>query len=328
VWSVRSHSRSAVLAAAVVGALGFYTLPTMLYGLAIVAAWVAMHRSDLKWVSVAHWLAGGLAMAILVFVLYLPIVLVSGPERLLTNPAIEQMTWPDLIPELQRSVVETWRFWNRDLPLPVAAVLLIGFMVAMVRRLDGPVPMLGLVLGTCLPLLVAQRVAPFARVWLFLLPLYLLVASAGLVWMGQRLLRGRLPSGIMPTVTMLVAVALGGLTLTSGFTFEAPEFADAEQVARTLASQVRDDDLVLATDTLSQTSLQYYFVRVGLPLEAFSRSPADVRRLFLVAPASESASVVADTMRQKGLRAEDWGPPALNARYAQADLYVLGRRQP
>ena len=72
-------------------------------------------------------------------------------------------------------------FWNRDVPLPLAALLVIGFAIASVRptRVQRRMPLGLLAPLVCLVSSLAQRVAPFERVWLFLLPLYFAIAAAG-----------------------------------------------------------------------------------------------------------------------------------------------------
>src|SRR5204862_3593115 len=104
------------------------------------------------------------------------------------------------------TLARTWEFWNRDVPLSLAALLLLGFAITVVdqvRRRQMPLGVLAPLV--CLVLVLLQRVAPFERVWLFLLPLYLTFAAAGLA----RFVDGRLLAGVF-------GVILGYMTLTSG----------------------------------------------------------------------------------------------------------------
>jgi hypothetical protein len=304
-------------------------VPTMVYSVAIVLAWLATKRSQLRSVSAAHWLAAGLVMAILVFLLYLPVVLVSGPELLLGNSTIAPLSWSEFAAQLPDGVGGTWALWNRDLPLWVSLLLVVGFIVATVRRLDGPVPMLVLVLGACLPLVIAQHGDWYARVWLFLLPLYLVVASAGVAWLLQQLLQQHLSPVIMLSAGSALAVVLSSVTLTSTSPLiSQAEFLDGEPVARTLAGQIGDDDLVLATlpEDVGTGSLAYYFYRAGVPLNTLARPPDTARRLFVVVPLDASDTLL-NLMRKKDVRLGDWGPPVLLGRYAHSELYVVDRRQ-
>src|SRR5205085_11539557 len=105
----------------------------------------------------------------------------SGADKLVGNRFVLPLTWTELGPELARSLMRTWSFWNRDIPWPLAALLLLGFVLTVVFELRSrsfPPGLLAPVV--CLVLVVLQRVAPFERVWLFLLPLYFAVAAAGL----------------------------------------------------------------------------------------------------------------------------------------------------
>jgi hypothetical protein len=129
-----------------------------------------------------------------------------------------------------------------------------------------------------------QRVAPFERVWLFLLPLYLAVASAGLA----RFIDGRLLAGAF-------GIALGFFTLTSGSILASTEtgvFPDAEAVTRALAPRLAPDDAVMTTLPASLPELQYYFPRSGLPIDVLVRSPDEAQNLWVIEAAGLTPNVI------------------------------------
>jgi hypothetical protein len=285
--AVRRQSLSALLLAALVGALGAYDLPTMLYGVAIAAAcfgvWSWAYKSR-RGVRGPHLLAAGLVLGLLVVLLYLPVLVISGADKLISNRFVVPLGWTEFGPELARSLGRTWAFWNRDVPWPLAALLVVGFAIATALELRKRRVPLGLLAALiCLLFVAAQRVAPFERVWLFLLPLYLVIASAGLA----RFVDGRL-------LAAGFGLLLGFFTLTSGSILSSNEtgaFPEAEAVTSALAPRLAPDDAVVTQLPASLPELQYYFPRYGLPTSVLVRPPEEGQRLWVVAAPGEQPDV-------------------------------------
>jgi hypothetical protein len=310
VLAVRRFDLAALLLAAIVAALGAYDLPTMVYGVAIGAVVLCLPRltaaASERWIGWRHLLASALVLGLIVALLYLPVVVVSGPDKLVGNRFVVSLSWAELGPELVGSLTHTWGFWNRDIFLPLAALLVVGFAIATVvdirqRRL--PPGLLAAVL--CLALVVLQRVAPFERVWLFLLPLYFVVASAGLA----RFVDGR-----------ILAIVFGGVigftTLTSGSILRSQEtgaFPEAEAVTRTLAPRLAPDDAVITQQPTSLPELQYYFPKYGLPSDVLVRPPEEAQNLWVISLPGDAPAL------------EGWGQVQEVQRFDGATLFELKR---
>jgi hypothetical protein len=278
--AVRRRSLSALLLAALVGALGAYDLPTMLYGVAIAGVcfclWSVAYARPLR-ARVPHLFAAGLVLGLLVVLLYLPVLVISGADKLISNRFVVPLGWTEFGPELARSLGRTWEFWNRDVPWPLVALLVVGFGIGAwfeLRKRQVPLGLLALLI--CLMFVAAQRVAPFERVWLFLLPLYLIIASAGLA----RFVDGRL-------LAIGFGLVLGYLTLTSGSILNSTEtgaFPDAEAVTSALAPRLAPDDAVVTRLPASLPELQYYFPRYGLSTALLVRPAEEGQSVWVVAP--------------------------------------------
>jgi hypothetical protein len=306
VVAIRRDSLTALLLAAFVGAAGAYALPTMLFGVAIVTVWLfveAWRSSALGWRRV---LASELILALLVTLLYLPVILVSGADKLVGNRFVVPLDANELVVQLPRSLAQTWALWNRDVPLPLAALLALGFVVGTFvdvhrRRVPlGPVAFL-----VCAGFVLVQRVAPFERVWLFLLPLYCVIASFGLA----RFVDGRL-------LAVVFGATLGLATLSSGSILRSAEtgaFPDAEAVARSLSGRLTEGDAVVTTLPASLPELQYYFPRAGVPVDGLVRPPEEAVHLYVIV-ASDGVPSVAG-----------WTRPVEVGRYPESALFVLER---
>ena len=316
--AVRRDSSSALLMATLVAALGAYALPTMFYGVAIAAAWLVyeMRRANLSRISTSHLAVSGLVLGLMVTLTYVPVMLVSGADKLVSNRFVVPLDLAELSTELPVSLARTWGFWNRDVPLVVSALLVVGFIVAGVAEVRRRrVPLALLAPAVCLAIVLVQRVAPFERVWLFLLPLYVSVASGGLSRLLEtpRLPGQRFSGAVFGSV---LAGFLGYATLTSGSILSSPEtgtFADAQAVTRALQPVLASDDAVLTTLPASLPELQYYFARDGMRIDTLVRLPADARALFLIAAPGSSPPVAG------------WGDPQELKRFSGSVLLKLSR---
>jgi len=96
--------------------------------------WLALQRPRLDLTTIAVVTA---LLAVLVFLTYLPVVLVSGPEALLSNRFVVPLDAATLARELPISLAHTWGLWNRDVAWPLAVVLLAGFGVSVARDWHG-----------------------------------------------------------------------------------------------------------------------------------------------------------------------------------------------
>jgi len=331
-------NRLAAVALAGAAALGFYTIPTMLYAFAVVMVWLAwallslslgLSRSQASGqprAGAVLTLAGVLgATALLTFLLYLPPIIVSGPENLLSNRFVTPLDATSFATDLPRSLRSTWDLWTRDLPAPVVVLLVLGFAGALVRRRAlgyGGMPVALAAPVACLPLLLVQRVVPFERVWLFLLPVFLTTASAGLVAAARPLLRHGRPTGLLDVAAVGVAATLGALVLANGSVLASAEtgsFPGAEGVTLLLRDRLRGSDSVVTTAPASLPQLQYEFRRYGMDPAALVRDPASSDRVYLVtAPAGDVAP----------LAGAGWAAPRRLAAFPSATVYEVSRSSP
>ncbi|MBV9356675.1 MAG: glycosyltransferase family 39 protein [Chloroflexi bacterium] len=302
-YGVRHASAAAPVAAAVVMALGFYAIPTTLYAFATLLAWAVWaggFRRPTRWLALAGLVIVTAAGSLLV---YLPPLIVSGLNNLLGNRFVVPLDWASFASELPRSLAATWTLWTRDLPPPIVAVLVAAFGLGLVlhprlSRVPGP-PLLVAALVGCLPILVAQRVVPFERVWLFLLPAVLLTVSAGLVWVLS-LVKPRQLDSLVSALALAATLGLGLLVVEDGSVLRSDEtgnFPDAQAVTGLLAGRLAPDDSVVTSVPASLPELQYYFRRDGLDAAALVRPPTAGGHVYLVAtpaaPPPTNASLLA-----------------------------------
>ena len=271
----------------VMGAVGLYTIPVMLYPLGIVVVWLLLasrqtsgaERRGLGIRTVVAALAAG-ALAL---VCYVPIIRNAGLGALAGNKFVEPSPWPTFIADIPRHLVETMLTWSSPFPWWAAPLLLL-LAVAGLRRIE-PASRPSLVLASalwCGVLLVATHRAPFVRVWLFLLPLFHLAVARGIVRVARRT---RIHHALVsPTAATALAALVASLALlgdTVRRSGDTGAFRSAREVTERLKDSLRPGDRVLAPIP-TNGPLLYYFRARGLDTALLNTPPESTRRAFLV----------------------------------------------
>jgi hypothetical protein len=244
------------------------------------ASWLLARRD-------AHRLARNLGLCLAgtglaTVLLYAPILVASGPSSLASNEFVDSLSWSAFLDEMPDHLADTARAWARDAPGVVGVLLGVALLVSLVlapRLSRYPIPPLAALVAWAIPVVLAQRVVPFTRVWLFALPIAIVTLAGAL---GAALDRAR---GLrVPELGAAAIVAVGAALVLAEDTVrtsrETGALLDAPAVAETLAARLRPGDTIVATG--SDTILQYYLGRLGVsgaPLYETDRGA----RVFVVA---------------------------------------------
>ncbi len=256
---VRRGTRRDAAIFALASALGFYTIPVMLYPFVFLAVWGLLRAERRRPVLVALG-----AAVLLTATLYAPVILVSGIEALTANPYVRPLAMSEL---LGRAPGYGLAVWSRMMVgIPLVLQLVIGVAAIAGRRLTLPAGAGVLAIAI---VLLAQRVLPFPRVWLPFLPLLLIAAAAAWRW----------PRLEFATAIALLLV-LGALAVMTPRVRDTGELPGVDRIARTLRTRLRAGDAVLAT-TPSDLPLAFYLR--GAPADVLHPDVAHARRLFVVA---------------------------------------------
>jgi len=325
---VASDNQAEWLAFAVLAAIGFFTVPVMLYGYGAIVAWLAIVLRHMRQRLAKRLVPAAVLSVALTAALYLPIAATSGLGVLVDNEFVEPLPWTTFGQRLPDSLASTFEEWHRDVPLLVTVALVAGFVAGLAHhrwRAAGPPPAV-VALVWSLVAVAAQRVVPFERVWLIVLPLYLLTSAAGLMFLLRPLLRAR-PGFLRPAAATLLAATLGTAVIASG-SVPASEttstFRDAERVARFLAGDLRPGDKVVAAPP-SDAILEYQLDRRGLHAGAllYWSSAGTTGRFVVVVKEGVDAyplSYLLADPRLEGLQPHE---PVLLRRYDAARIYEL-----
>jgi Dolichyl-phosphate-mannose-protein mannosyltransferase len=268
-------------------ALGMWTIPTMLYGAATVIVWLAAAmalRHEIE--RIGRRLAPAvIGAAVITLVLYAPVLITAGPHALTRNEFVAPRTWGYFAHHLGPSLWHTAARWHRDMPLELSVVIAVLFVVGVVRHRRFAATLLSPALVApvvILPILAVQRVVPFERVWLFLLPLYAITAAAGAVSLLPRTVARR---DVLTTVAAVALCGSLGASVAASGAVERSEdtstFRDAPAVAGYLERTLRPGDRVLVAPPADQI-LEYYLLNEGLDAGRLLYTGFHAHRLFAV----------------------------------------------
>lgn len=301
-------------------ALGFYAVPTMLLAWGGIALWFAANaalRGDaarpLRDLALASAVAGALTL-----LLYAPVLAVSGLPALVDNHWVQPRAWSELAALWPERLAELGRIAVGDPLLPaMGALLTVGFAVGLVfhRRLARePLPIWLPLLLWCALVVVVQRVAPWSRVWSFLLPLFLLTASAGLVYAVERALARR--SALVPALALAFAALVwgpsAGLLLVSDRVYRDGDSGRVHalgEAAAFIEGELRAGDRVVAD---AAPGLVYELSARRVPPGRFLTPPGRERRLFVLAASAEEAEA---RIAEAEIPPAEFGAPELLARF-------------
>ncbi|HEX8430419.1 MAG TPA: glycosyltransferase family 39 protein [Longimicrobium sp.] len=331
---MESPSRGGWLVYAVLGALGFWTIPVMLYPFGVVCLWVlitALLAEPARRRALIAGLFASVGVAVvLVLILYSPVFTVFGVGAVTGNEVVASKSWSFFARGVPGAAGILWRQWHRDIPLVLGLLLAAGAIAGWVlnRRIGSAriAPALAAV-GWIAPVLILQLVIPEPRIWLFLLPLYFAMAGAG--WMA---LLGRVvPAGRQPMVAAAVAL---GVTLLLCARVVASEsvlrstetgtLRDANEIAAELRGRIAEGDRVVAV-LPGSTPLAYYLIRHEVSPVILIADVARSRRLLAVVDTA-NGQTLPSVLASTGLDAARLGAPRVIRRYVTATLYEVPLR--
>ena len=196
---VNKQDRTALIAFAITGALGFYAVPIFLYPMAGISLWVAATylvsaepwRTKLN--HLAIFLVTCIGSGLLTFVLYSPVILFgTGLDSIINNEVVTSRSWSYFFESLNPRITRTWADWTAALSPAIQYLLSGGFLISVIfhRKASNQKLPLQLFLFLAIAiLLVLQRVTPLPRIWIYLELFCVIFSIAGLIWFMEALLK-------------------------------------------------------------------------------------------------------------------------------------------
>lgn len=298
---VRKNNLFEWLLLALFTALGFWTVPMMLYPFGAVCVWIGLtafldpqtrqaYGGSLRLLK--YLFIAGILTIFLTGLLYSPVLLHSGPGPLFNNPFIAPLSFEEFWPTLLESrVPETLAEWSRGFGPAGLALLSAGIFLSLIfHRQSGryAIHALGAVLLWMIPVLLLRRPNTWPRTWSYIYPLGFIWAAAG--W-----------AGLVDWLRVLAKNengwkwalrGAGGVTLIVGLLMS---FSHSRQICSQLDCQpgaeeaavaylqprLEETDLVLV-ESPSNAVIWYYFEQYGLSRDHFRKDLPFYRATILI----------------------------------------------
>ncbi len=328
---VHSEKRADWLLFGVISAIGFYTVPVMIYGYGSLVTWLALsiargpeHGSKKRALALLVLSCG--ATLLITVMLYAPVFLNTGLDSVIRNRFVAPLSREEFLARFFPSLVEPWQQWTRDVPAAMIGLLAVGFVVAHLfhsRLTRQRVPVTAVIVFWLTISLLLYPVVPYGRVWLFLLPWCAVVCAAGinhilgLFSSGPRV-HGRRVACL--SVIMLLVPGIGAfLNQSIVYSEETGTLRDAEAIALFLKLNLRSGDKVVAAIP-SDAPLAYYFHIHDVPLGYLTAQPSAANRLWVVVNLAQRQTF-RDAVEKRRIPSGQLTAPKIQRIYESAILY-------
>ena len=266
---------------AIISAAGFYTIPVMIYPFGIIVLWLClsiMVKDQLidRTAFIRNLLLSLIAVLVLTGLAYMPIYVLSGLESIVSNRFVKSLSWSSYSTDVISYLYSIAEYLNKDLPVWVSLPCAAGLIASCIfyRRLkEAKMTIIAAVLIWSVALLSVQRVLPYQRVWLFLVPLYFGFACSGMnLFMShiEKKIRNHPRRAMLLNagVPVMFALCLAISAIQTKSIVNATEtgtLRDAEQITLFMKEYLNPGDVVYAPCP-SDSPLIYYFMRYHVPV--------------------------------------------------------------
>jgi 4-amino-4-deoxy-L-arabinose transferase-like glycosyltransferase len=312
---VAQQSRTALIAYAITGALGFYTIPIFLYPMAGISLWVAityLTENDSwknKLAKLGIFLGTCIASGILTLILYSPVIIFgTGFQSIVGNDIVKPLTWFKFTENFNHRIAQTWDRWMLLLNPAIQYLLAGGFIIStlLYRKVSNQrIPMqLTLVLAVII-LVILQRLTPLPRIWSYLEMFYLFFSAVGLIWLVQTIVHkfADHPTAekILSTALLLIVIFISANTLVKAQSKEAtadhtviPEQFAAEY----LTEHLTPNDTILSIAPVDMRTA-YYLKINGISYDVFYQRdhPVEIQNALVLVRKTESYDTLQSVLR-------------------------------
>ena len=272
--------------------LNFYTVPIALYSFGIIGLWllVSAIRGEIAadyggfWRFFRYLLNYGAISAALTLLLYSPIFLFgTGWNSFFNNPFVASLGWSDFLQTLGARLGETLKEWQFNVPIWFSILLALGIVLSVVFHRNSKSGKTSLQVCTLIALIVIfaiQRPNPWARIWVFIVPLLLGWAAAGwflfIEWILRKKKYKEIAQKLLMSALLIVIISMSMINISKNLQYYKGEMGQEETVTLALKPILKPDDVVL-TSTSFAPAFWYYFDLHGMPMDTITHQDFENR---------------------------------------------------
>ncbi len=299
----RNKNRFAWSLLALLAALGFYSVPVMLIPFGIVFAWLFFEAlvtdpgpNGSKTGFMKYWLVAGLGTAALVLLLYTPIFIYTGADKVFANHWVQPDPWAGYLGSLPRFALNVWGSWTGGLPTWIGPLLIAGFILGLVfhRRIARqrfPLQLAAFVWIAVV--LLVQRPHGETKAWLSLMALFAVWCAAGIFGLLEDLrlkfARNVSAAAVLSGLAILI-VLVWGIRVVPGLPRSWAAKGPAENTVLYLKDQVGAQDRIII-DAPYDAAVWYYSRLYGLGGDPRFNQRLPFDHLFVIVSRAEGQTV-------------------------------------
>ncbi len=273
-------------------AMGFFTIPIMLFPFGAIYIWLIVssvigdtrsYGTRLSFFK--YWASSGVVTALITIFLYMPIIIYSY-DRFFGNGFIAPLGWDVFLVTTWTRLRNTWIEWTEFIPLWISLLGVFGFLLSLIfhkkfSRQKFPLQLAFLIwIAT---MLVVRRPDMLPRFWLFLTAPILVWSAAGIIESLKRIPlkigKGWNPAQVFVTIIFAVVFAQG-LSIVPSLSTQWNKKDDMENATIYLKDYVHLGDLVTAS-TARLPAMRYYFNYYEMP-RGYIRQSGSFQRAFII----------------------------------------------
>ncbi len=340
----RSNRRFLWILFIIIGSLGLYTIPIMLYPLGGIFLWILISITAKKPLPericiIKQLTYSTISIGVLTLLLYTPTIAVSGLHAITANEYVRPLAWNEFFSNVPRTIYQTWLEWNRDIPFPIPWILLGGFFFSLICHYKLGQPWFSIFLVTmlwCTVVLLFQRVNPWKRVWLFFLPLYFIMASAGITHilysissLGKHYMY---MNRLCPFIAIFLCIFLGLIGVRTQSVIYAnmssETLLDAEQISLRLKNLLHKGDGVVIICP-SNYPLLYYFYKSNISLAYFyfNQNINASERVIVILNKSRDVDTFSALMNKAKISPSDFNQPYTLENNKYSKILIADRKR-
>jgi len=283
-------------------ALGFYSVPVMLIPFGLIFTWLFLeglvaepgpYGSKLGFFK--YWLVAGIGTAALVLLLYTPVFIYTGADKVFANHWVTPEPWSGYLGTIPGQFLGVWHEWTGGLA-PVWGMLIItGFVLGLIfqgrlTRVRFPLQAAAFLWITAL--LLVQRPEGVSKIWASLQAPLMIWAAAGITGLlkGLRLKFARnasVAAVVVGLAVLIVSIEAARVVPTIPGRWAAK--GAAEKSVLFIKDQLSPKDLIII-DSPYDAAVWYYSILYGIPRDRYdNRRPFD--RLLVIVSHSDGQTV-------------------------------------
>lgn len=319
-------------------ALGFYSIPVMLFPFGMVFIWLffenliaspGVYGSKINFLK--YWLFAGVGTIMLVLILYTPIFIYTGVEKVFANQFVLPESWLGYIPSIPGRLLTIWHTWINGLSSIWIYLLIAGFVLSLVfhgriARQRFPLQIAALIWVTAL-ILIYRPVIGW-KIWVFLQAPFMIWSAAGIMGLlkdfhlkvARNVSVGAIGIGIALLLTVVNIIPIVP-TIPDRWAEKGP----VELTVLSIKDRLTPQDLIII-DLPYDAALWYYSHLYGLADSRFNKlRPFD--ELFVIVSRSDEQTV------QSVIQARGPDPALVNLEaarflfnYQNLDVYIVPHR--